>query len=158
MQANMGQQYGNYAGNPTNMMQANMQGNQQLIQGAQGGIFPGQQQNFGQPRPPQPDYRGMAQNQRPQYIQQAPNVTMNTMGAMGGAQGGPAPPYTRGANQGMQANVQAQQNQFQQQRMRQQMLAMQQQQQQGGQGALVAHLRQMNPNPYHNQPPAYNMG
>lgn len=95
----------------------------------------------------------MGQNPRPQYIQQAPNVTMN---ANLGAMGGPAPPYSRPAAQGMQ------QNQFQQQqRMRQQMLAMQQQQQQGGpQGAqgLVAHLqRHMNPNPYQHQPPPYNM-
>lgn len=111
----------------------------------------------------------MPQNPRSQYMQQAPNVTMNanmnTMGAMAG-QGGPAPPYSRQTPQGLQPGVQQQQNQFQQQqRMRQQMMAMQQQQQQqaGPQGtqpspALVAHLqRQMNPNPYQHQPPPYNM-
>lgn len=168
MQTSMGQQYGNYAGNPQTIMQGNMQGNQQMMQGAQGNMFAGQQQGFGQARPAQPDYRQMGQNPRAPYMQQAPNVTMNTnmntMGGMGG-QGGPAPPYSRSGAQGMQPNVQNQ-NQFQQQqRMRQQMLAMQQQQQQQGgpQGnqpspALVAHLQrqQMNPNPYH-QPPPYNM-
>ncbi|XP_023312700.1 mediator of RNA polymerase II transcription subunit 12-like, partial [Anoplophora glabripennis] len=171
MQSGMSQQYSNYAANPQTMMQGNMQGNQQMMQGAQGNMFAGQQQGFGQARPAQPDYRQMGQNPRAPYMQQAPNVTMNTnmntMGAMGG-QGGPAPPYSRTAAQTMQPNVQNQ-NQFQQQqRMRQQMLAMQQQQQQqqqqgGPQGnqpspALVAHLQrqQMNPNPYH-QPPPYNM-
>ncbi|RZC32620.1 hypothetical protein BDFB_010120 [Asbolus verrucosus] len=164
MQTGMNQSYGNYAANPTSMMQNNMQTSQQMMQGAQPNMFGGQQQSFGQPRPPQPDYRGMPQNPRSQYLQQAPNVTMNTMGGMAG-QGGPAPPYSRQTPQGMQPGVQTQQNQFQQQRMRQQMLAMQQQQQQQGgpQGtqpspALVAHLqRQMNPNPYQHQPPPYNM-
>lgn len=115
--------------------------------------------DFGQPRPAQADYRQMGQNPRAPYMQQAPNVTMNTMGAMA-AQGGPAPPYNRA--QGMQPNVQNP-NQFQQQQ-RMRLLAMQQQQQQQGgpQGnqpsqALVAHLQrqQMNPNPYHHQPPPY---
>lgn len=155
MQGGMGQQYGNYAANPQPMMQANMPNSQQLMQGAQPNLFPGQQQGFGQSRPAQPDYRQMGQNPRAPYMQQAPNVTMNAMG-------GPAPPYSRAAQGGMQ-NV-PNQNQFQQQqqqqRMRQQMLAMQQGGQQGGQpsAALVAHLQrqQMNPNPYH-QPPPYNM-
>lgn len=103
----------------------------------------------------------MSQTPRAPYMQQAPNVTMNTsmnsMGAMG-SQGGPAPPYSRA--QGMQPNVQNP-NQFQQQQ-RMRLLAMQQQQQGGPQGnqpsqALVAHLQrqQMNPNPYHHQPPPY---
>lgn len=166
MQAGMNQSYGNYGGTPNTMMPNTMQANQQMMQGSQPNMFASQQQGFGQPRPPQPDYRGMPQNPRGQYMQQAPNVTMNpnmnTMGAMG-AQGGPAPPYSRQTPQGMQPGVQAQQNQFQQQRMRQQMMAMQQQQQQQGgpQGntpSLVAHLqRQMNPNPYQHQPPPYNM-
>lgn len=156
MQGGMGQQYSNYPNNANAIMQGNMQGNQQMIPNTPTGMFAGQQQGFGQPRPPQPDYRGMGQNQRPQYMQQAPNVTMN---ANLGGMGGPAPPYSRPATQGMQ------QTQFQQQqRMRQQMLAMQQQQQQQQQGgpqgapALVAHLqRHINPNPYPHQPPPYNM-
>ncbi|KAJ8916222.1 hypothetical protein NQ315_016361 [Exocentrus adspersus] len=172
MQGGMGQQYGNYGGNPQTLMQ----GNQQIMQGGQGSMFAGQQQGFGQARPAQPDFRQMGQTPRPPYMQQAPNVTMNTnMNTMGGmgAQGGPAPPYSRTAAQGMQQPNVQNQNQFQQQqqqhqRMRQQMLAMQQQQQQqqqqgGPQGnqpspALVAHLQrqQMNPNPYH-QPPPYSM-
>ncbi|XP_008193999.1 mediator of RNA polymerase II transcription subunit 12 isoform X1 [Tribolium castaneum] len=165
MQAGMNQLYGNYGGTPNTMMPNNMQASQQMMQGSQPNMFAGQQQGFGQPRPPQPDYRGMAQNPRAQYMQQAPNVTMNanmnTMGGMGG-QGGPAPPYSRQTPQGMQQGVQ-QPNQFQQQRMRQQMMAMQQQQQQqggpqGNTSSLVAHLqRQMNPNPYQHQPPPYNM-
>lgn len=59
MQGGMGQQYGNYPNNPNTMMQGNMQGNQQMMQNTQTGMFAGQQQGFGQPRPPQPDYRGM---------------------------------------------------------------------------------------------------
>lgn len=170
MQSGMGQQYSNYGANPQTMMQSNMPGNQQIMQGAQSSMFAGQQQGFGQPRPAQPDYRQMGQNPRAPYMQQAPNVTMNTnMGSMSGMtnQGVAAPPYSRTAAQGMQPNVQNQ-NQFQQQRMR--LMAMQQQQQQqqqqqgGPQGnqpspALVAHLQrqqQMNQNPYH-QPPPYNM-
>lgn len=181
----MNQQYaGNYGGN------AMMPNNQQMMQGQQNSAAMFQQQNFGGPqRAPQPDYRGMPQGAPPrgQYMQQAPNVTMNAnmnnpMAGMATAQG-PAPPYSRAGNQagvpmnpgmGMQQQQQ-QQNQFQQQRMRQQMLAMQQQQQQqqqqhqGGGGqvpggpqqqapALVAHLRQMNSNQYPQQPPPYNMG
>lgn len=44
-----------------------------------------QQQAFGQPRPSQADFRQMGGNPRAPYMQQAPNVTMNTnMGGMGG--------------------------------------------------------------------------
>ncbi|KAF7269352.1 mediator complex subunit kohtalo isoform X2 [Rhynchophorus ferrugineus] len=164
MQSGMSNQYGNFGSN-SQMMQGNMQNNPQMIQASQGNMFPGQQQGFGQPRPSQPDFRQMTGNPRAPYMQQAPNVTMNTnMGTMGGmaSQGGPAPPYSR-PGQVMQPGVQNQQTSFQQQqRMRQQMMALQQQQ--GGPGgnqpnpALVAHLQrqQMNPNAYH-QPPPYNM-
>lgn len=166
----MNQQCNNY-GNPGNMMQASLQNNPQLMQTQQTGMFGGQQQGFSQTRAPQPDYRGMAQHARPQYIQQVPNVTMNAnlnnMNAMAGAQTGPAPPYSRPVGQGMQGVQQNQFQQQQQQRMRQQMMVMQQQQQQqqqqnAGLGsqpspALVAQLqRQMNPNPYPPQPPPYN--
>ncbi|XP_060517503.1 mediator of RNA polymerase II transcription subunit 12 isoform X2 [Cylas formicarius] len=165
MQGGMPNQYGNFAGNSQAMMQSNMQNNPQMMQGAQGNIFGGQQQGFGQPRPAQPDFRQMAQNPRAPYMQQAPNVTMNTnmgnMGGMGG-QGGPAPPYSR-PGQVMQPGVQNQATFQQQQRIRHQMLLQQQQQQQqggpqGNQPGLVAHLQrqQMNPGGYH-QPPPYNM-
>lgn len=164
MQSGISSQYNNYANNPNNIMQNNMQTNQQMMQNTQSGMFQVQQQGFNQPRAAQADYRTIAQGNRPNYMQQAPNVTMNTIGAMNAAQTGPAPPYSRTSAQGLQGNIQ-QQTQFQQQqqRMRQQMLAMQQQQQGGPQGpqpsaALVAHLRQMNPNPYPHQPPPYNMG
>ncbi|XP_066254151.1 mediator of RNA polymerase II transcription subunit 12 isoform X3 [Euwallacea similis] len=169
MQGGMGSQYGNFPGG-NQMIQGNMQNNPQLMQASQGNMFAGQQQGFGQPRPSQPDFRQMGGNPRASYMQQAPNVTMNTnmanMGGMG-AQGGPAPPYSR-PTQVMQTGVQNQQTSFQQQqRMRQQMMALQQQQQQQQQGgpganqpnpALVAHIQrqQMNPQAYH-QPPAYNM-
>lgn len=160
MPAGMGSQYNNYSNNPNNIMQNNMQSNQQMMQNTQSGMFQVQQQSFNQPRGAQADYRGIGQGNRPNYMQQAPNVTMNTIGAMNAAQSGPAPPYSRAGAQTLQGNLQ-QQNQFQQQqRMRQQMLAMQQQQQGAPQGpqpsaALVAHLRQMNPNPYPHQPPPY---
>ncbi|CAH0557477.1 unnamed protein product [Brassicogethes aeneus] len=161
-QGAMPQQYNNYAGNPQQMMQNNMANNQQMMQPNQSSMFAAQQQGFAQSRPAQGDYRQMSQNPRAPYMQQAPNVTMNTnmhqMGGMAG-QGGPAPPYSRTGAQGMQPGVQNQQFQQQQQRIRQQMMAMQQQG--GPQGsqpspALVAHLQrqQMNPNPY-NQPPPY---
>uniref|UniRef100_A0AAR5PM52 Mediator complex subunit Med12 domain-containing protein n=1 Tax=Dendroctonus ponderosae TaxID=77166 RepID=A0AAR5PM52_DENPD len=163
MQPGMSNQYGNFGGN-TQMPQGSMQSNPQIMQASQANMFGGQQQGFGQPRPAQPDFRQMAGNPRAPYLQQAPNVTMNTnMGAMGGmgSQGGPAPPYSR-PGQVMQQSVQSQQTPFQQQRMRQQIMALQQQQ--GGPGgnqpnpALVAHLQrqQMNPQGYH-QPPPYNM-
>lgn len=45
-------------------------------------------------------------------FQQAPNVTMNTMGPLNGGQGVPAPPYSRTAGGGkpvVQTNQQAQQ-------------------------------------------------
>lgn len=178
MQQPMSQQYGAYSNAPPSaaMMQpgsAQMQSaGQPMMQGGQSSMFPAQQQSFAQNRAPQPDYRGMPQAPRAPYMQQAPNVTMNAnLGQMGqmGAQGGPAPPYSRTGAQAMQQQQQ-QQSQFQQQqRMRQQMLAMQQQQQQqqqqqGGPGsgqpspALMAQLqRHMNPNPYQHQPPPYNM-
>lgn len=167
MQNTMAQQYGNYTGNP-NMMPNNIPNNQQMMQGGappQNAMFAGQQTGFvGQQGRGQPDYRGMAQGVRQQYMQQqAPNVTMNVMGGMAGTQqGGPAPPYSRSNPQGMQTGMaQGQANQFQQQqRIRQQMMAMQQQQGQQGQQpspALVAHLRQMTNNPYQHQPPPYNM-
>ncbi|ENN75909.1 hypothetical protein YQE_07551, partial [Dendroctonus ponderosae] len=58
---------------------------QALPDASQANMFGGQQQGFGQPRPAQPDFRQMAGNPRAPYLQQAPNVTMNTnMGAMGG--------------------------------------------------------------------------
>ncbi|KAL3283284.1 hypothetical protein HHI36_006433 [Cryptolaemus montrouzieri] len=167
IQNTVNQPYGNYPGN--NMMANNMANNQQVLQGGSGGMFPGQQQGFATQQRPQPDYRGMAQNPRQQYIQQqVPNVTMNAnmnpMGAIGGQQAGAVPPYSRPNAQGMQPGIQGQPNQFQQQqqqqqRMRQQMMAMQQQHQGGPQGQqpspnLVSHLRQM---PYHQQPPPYNM-
>lgn len=162
MQTGINPQYNNYGNNPNNLMQNNMQTNQQMMQNSQSGMFQVQQQSFNQPRGAQADYRGIAQGNRPNYMQQAPNVTMNTIGAMNAAQTGPAPPYSRTGAQGLQGNIQ-QQTQFQQQqRMRQQMLAMQQQGGPQGQqpsAALVAHLRQMNPsNPYPHQPPPYNMG
>lgn len=176
MQQPMSQQYGAYQNAPPSaaMMQpgsAPMQSaGQPMMQAGQSGMFPAQQQSFAQNRAPQPDYRGMGQAPRAPYMQQAPNVTMSAnLGQMGsmGAQGGPAPPYSRTGAQTMQQQQQQQQSQFQQQqRMRQQMLAMQQQQQQqqGGPGggqpspALMAQLqRHMNPNPYQHQPPPYNM-
>lgn len=98
----MNQQYaGNYGGN------AMMPNNQQMMQGQQNSAAMFQQQNFGGPqRAPQPDYRGMPQGAPPrgQYMQQAPNVTMNAnmnnpMAGMATAQG-PAPPYSRAGNQG----------------------------------------------------------
>lgn len=166
MQTGINPQYNNYNNNPSNMMQGNIQPNPQMMQNTQSGLFQVQQQGFSQPRGAQSDYRAMPQGTRPAaaYMQQAPNVTMNTIGAMNAAaQSGPAPPYSRTGAQGIQGNMQQQsQYQQQQQRMRQQMLAMQQQG--GPQGpqpspALVAHLqRQMNPNPYPHQPPPYNMG
>ncbi|XP_045472646.1 mediator of RNA polymerase II transcription subunit 12 isoform X2 [Harmonia axyridis] len=167
MQNTVNQSYGNYPGG--NMMASNMPNNQQVMQGGGGGMFPGQQQGFSAQQRAQPDYRGMPQNPRQQYMQQqVPNVTMNanlnTMGAMGGQQTGSVPPYSRNQAQGMQPGIQGQPNQFQQQqqqqqRMRQQMMAMQQQHQGGPQNQqpspnLVSHLRQM---PYHQQPPPYNM-
>ncbi|XP_073983833.1 mediator complex subunit kohtalo isoform X3 [Rhodnius prolixus] len=126
-----------------------------------------------------PEYQ---QRMRPPYMQQAPNVTMNSMGGPL-SQSQPAPPYTRpGApqNQQQQAQqVQQTQQHFTQQqmnqRMRQQLMAMQQQQQhqqnqqqqqQQSSTAIVAQLqRQMqhqgNPQPtqqqhmYQQQPPPY---
>ncbi|KRT80704.1 hypothetical protein AMK59_6082, partial [Oryctes borbonicus] len=127
MQTGISPQYNNYGNNPNNLMQNNMQTNQQMMQNSQSGMFQVQQQSFNQPRGAQADYRGIAQANRPNYMQQAPNVTMNTIGAMNAAQTGPAPPYSRTGAQSLQGNIQ-QQTQFQQQqRMRQQMLAMQQQ-------------------------------
>ncbi|XP_071052506.1 mediator of RNA polymerase II transcription subunit 12 isoform X3 [Onthophagus taurus] len=162
----MNQAYGNYPATQSQMMANTMQTNQQMMQPNQATMYASQQQGFTQPRGPQPDYRGMGQTPRPNYMQQAPNVTMNpnmnAMGQMGGGgQGGPAPPYSRGNAQVMQNNAMQQQNQFQQQqqqRMRQ-MMGMHQGGPQGQPG-LVAHLQrgQMNPNPYQQQPPPYNMG
>ncbi|XP_052753637.1 mediator of RNA polymerase II transcription subunit 12-like isoform X2 [Galleria mellonella] len=108
------------------------------------GGFPGQQsfqQNMMGGRATQEAHTYLAQqrqNTRPQYMQQAPNVTM-------GGIGGPAPPYPRGMQP--QQSAQYQQQQMTEQRMRQQMLAMQQQQQQ--QAPLVQHLqRQQYPPQY----------
>ncbi|CAH4017296.1 unnamed protein product [Pieris brassicae] len=127
-------------------MGMNSQGGSMGPQGGNGmGGFPGQQsfqQNMMSGRASQEAYLAQQrQNARPQYIQQAPNVTM-------GGMGGPAPPY-RGMQP--QQNAQYQQQMTQQQRMRQQMLAMQQQQQQQQQqqGPLVQHLqRQQYQQPY----------
>ncbi|VVC88022.1 unnamed protein product [Leptidea sinapis] len=138
--------------------------NQPGSMGPQGGNgmggFPGQQsfqQNMMSGRASQEAYLAQQrQTARPQYIQQAPNVTM-------GGMGGPAPPYPRGmqpqqsapyqqqmsqqqmSQQQMSQQQISQQQMTQQQRMRQQMLAMQQQQQ----GPLVQHLqRQQYQQPY----------
>lgn len=46
IQSGMGQQYGNYGGNPQTMMQGGMQGSQQLMQGGQANMFAGQQQGI----------------------------------------------------------------------------------------------------------------
>ena len=162
MQNTLNQQYGNY-NNPNAMLQSNMQAaNQQLMQSNQTAMFSNQQQGFCQPRGPQPDYRGMGQNSRPNYMQQAPNVTMSTnmnvIGGMAANQGASAPPYTRPGAQSMPAGVQQQQqSQFQQQQRFRQMMAIQNGSQ--GQQAMVAHhLQRMNSNSYPNQPPPYNMG
>ncbi|XP_045454352.1 mediator of RNA polymerase II transcription subunit 12-like [Melitaea cinxia] len=100
------------------------------------GGFPGQQtfqQNMMSGRASQEAYLAQQrQNARPQYMQQAPNVTM-------GGMGGPAPPYPRA----LQPGQAGQYPQMAQQRMRQQMLAMQQQ------TPLVQHLqRQQYQQPY----------
>ncbi|XP_048481682.1 mediator of RNA polymerase II transcription subunit 12 isoform X3 [Plutella xylostella] len=110
--------------------------NQGGSMGPQGGNamggFPGQQSfqpNMMGGRTSQEAYLAQQrQNARPQYIQQAPNVTM-------GGMGGPAPPYPRGMPAGAPGPQYGQMTQ--QQRIRQQMLAMQQQQQ----GPLVQHLQ-----------------
>ncbi|XP_055373234.1 mediator of RNA polymerase II transcription subunit 12 [Condylostylus longicornis] len=89
--------------------------------------------------------RAMQQANRGQYMNQAPNVTMNNM--MGGGQGA-APPYRQQAGVG-HAQQQQQQQFQQQQRLRQQMLMQQQQQQQGGmnmgQGGAPGMVSQQNP-------------
>ena len=76
-----------------------------------------------------------AQANRGQFIQQVPNVTMNSMGTQGAA-----PPYPRqgqtGGKPGMPVQTQQQQQQFQRMR-QQQMILQQQQQQQQQQGKLV---------------------
>lgn len=68
MQNTVNQSYGNYPGN--NMMAGSMPSNQQVMQGGAGGMFPGQQQGFTGQQRAQPDYRGMPQNPRQQYMQQ----------------------------------------------------------------------------------------
>ncbi|KAK9891849.1 hypothetical protein WA026_016648 [Henosepilachna vigintioctopunctata] len=68
MQNTVNQPYGNYPTN--NMMANNMPNNQQVMQGGSSEMFPGQQQAFAGQQRPQPDYRGMSQNPRQQYIQQ----------------------------------------------------------------------------------------
>ncbi|XP_076661232.1 mediator complex subunit kohtalo [Halictus rubicundus] len=168
MQQGMNQNYAGYGGQqmipqqqPQQQQQQapqQAQQQQQLLQQQQQGLmnqqqnmmFSNQQQMMG----PQRGQEYMQQQRmqpgaaRPPYLQ-APNVTMNTMGPMGGGvQNQPAPPYRQtsgkpGAvgvtgvgttNVGLQQNQQFQQQQvINQQRMRQQMLAMQQQQQQAQQ-------------------------
>ncbi|XP_032453194.1 mediator of RNA polymerase II transcription subunit 12 isoform X4 [Nasonia vitripennis] len=189
MQQGMNQNYAGYGGQQMipqqqqqqqpNMMaqQQNMFQNQQQMMGAQNQQqmmnAQSQQQMMGAQR--NQEYLQQQRMQqgaaRPPYMQQAPNVTMNTMGPMGsGVQNQPAPPYRQAggkpgavnvggvgqANVGLQPNqhMQPQMSALNQQRMRQ-ILAMQQQQQQQQQQAqqqagnagqqatpqLVAHLQ-----------------
>ncbi|XP_015113779.1 mediator of RNA polymerase II transcription subunit 12 isoform X2 [Diachasma alloeum] len=115
-----------------NQQQNMMFQNQQLMGGQRG------QQEYMQQQRMQPNA-----GPRPPYLQ-APNVTMNAMGPMGGGvQSQPAPPYRQAGGKpagvgvsGGGVAMQPNQQQFQQamnQRMRQQMLAMQQQQAQQAQ-------------------------
>ncbi|KAI4501160.1 hypothetical protein M0802_003533 [Mischocyttarus mexicanus] len=165
MQQGMNQNYAGYGGQqmiPQQQQQQQQQQNpqqtqqqQQLLQQQQqqqgimnqqpNMMFPNQQQMMGPQRGPEymPQQRMQPAATRPPYLQ-APNVTMNAMGPMGGGlQNQPAPPYRQATGKpgavgvtGVTTNVSLQQNQqFQQQainqqRMRQQMLAMQQQAQQ----------------------------
>ncbi|KAK9882760.1 hypothetical protein WA026_023182 [Henosepilachna vigintioctopunctata] len=106
-----------------------MPNNQQVMQGGSSAMFPGQQQAFAGQQRPQPDYRGMSQNPRQQYIQQqVPNVTINAnMNPMGAQQAGAVPPYSRSNSQNLQPGMQGQPNQFQQQQQQQKQQRMRQQ-------------------------------
>ncbi|XP_057325001.1 mediator of RNA polymerase II transcription subunit 12 [Microplitis mediator] len=167
--------------------QAQQQVQQQGMMTQQSMMFQNQQQMMGAQR--NQEYMQQQRMQagvgpRPPYLQ-APNVTMNTMGPMGGGvQNQPAPPYRQAGGKptavgvgassiAMQSNPQYQA----QQRLRQQMLVIQQQQQaqqqaqqqqqvqqQTGNGGqqqtpqLVAHLQrqhQQPQHPYQHQPPPY---
>ncbi|XP_020279147.1 mediator of RNA polymerase II transcription subunit 12 isoform X2 [Pseudomyrmex gracilis] len=169
IQQGMNQNYAGYGGQQMMQQQQQQQQQQQtsqqtqqqqqqlLQQQQQQGIlnqqqnmmFPNQQQMMGPQRGQEymPQQRMQPGAARPPYLQ-APNVTMNTMGPMGGGvQNQPAPPYRQSAgkpgavgvtgvgttNVSLQQNQQFQQQAINQQRMRQQMLAMQQQQQQAQQ-------------------------
>ncbi|XP_026481601.1 mediator of RNA polymerase II transcription subunit 12-like [Ctenocephalides felis] len=171
MPQGMNQNYPGYTGQPTNQqaMMGGFQGQQQFTNQQNTAMMNQQQRNAHAEYMAQRVNRGSYMQQ-----QQAPNVTMNTMG-------GPAPPYPRGGQPGSQNQVPQfpqQMNPQQSQRMRQQMLALQQQQQQQaqqqvqqqamtntqqqGSPALVAQLqRQLNQpqqammNQYSHQPPPY---
>ncbi|XP_014240194.1 mediator of RNA polymerase II transcription subunit 12 isoform X2 [Cimex lectularius] len=126
------------------------------------GMFPDQ------PMMRTPEYQ---QRMRGPYMQQAPNVTMSSMGGPL-SQNQPAPPYTRpGAPNQQQQQAQPTpqhftQQQMNQQRMRQQLMAMQhqnQQQQSQNPTAIVAQLQrqmhsgnqQQNQQHMYQQPPPY---
>ncbi|KAL6442397.1 hypothetical protein ACFW04_002558 [Cataglyphis niger] len=125
------------------LLQQQQQQQQQGILNQQQNMMFNQQQQMMAPQRGQeymPQQRMQPGAARPPYLQ-APNVTMNSMGPMGGGvQNQPAPPYRQSAgkpgtvgvgttNVSLQQNQQFQQQQaINQQRLRQQMLAMQQQQ------------------------------
>ncbi|XP_014477352.1 PREDICTED: mediator of RNA polymerase II transcription subunit 12 [Dinoponera quadriceps] len=132
------------------LLQQQQQQQQGMLNQQQNMMFPNPQQMMGPQRGQEymPQQRMQPGAARPPYLQ-APNVTMNAMGPMGGGvQNQPAPPYRQSAgkpgavgvagvgttNVSLQQNQQFQQQQaINQQRIRQQMLAMQQQQQQAAQ-------------------------
>ncbi|XP_032668438.1 mediator of RNA polymerase II transcription subunit 12 isoform X2 [Odontomachus brunneus] len=132
------------------LLQQQQQQQQGMLNQQQNMMFPNPQQMMGPQRAQEymPQQRMQPGATRPTYLQ-APNVTMNAMGPMGGGvQTQPAPPYRQSAGKPgavgvagvgttnvslQQQNQQFQQQAINQQRIRQQMLAMQQQQQQQAQ-------------------------